>query len=69
MLCMLIDRIIVNIMHDHDVNPIKHVALLITTKLYVCIQMQNRFQKSPIALVMCHELMVIFRYFKFQVTN
>ncbi|MGB7936425.1 MAG: hypothetical protein WCF21_07385 [Nitrososphaeraceae archaeon] len=51
---------LVNIVHDHDVNPIKHDALLITTKLYVYIQMQNRFQKSPIALVLCHELMVIF---------
>ena len=53
-------RILVNIMHDNDVNPIKHDALLITAKLYVYIQMQNRFQKSPMALVLCRELMMIF---------
>jgi len=47
-------------MHDNYVNPIKHEALLITGKLYVCIQMKNRFQKSPMTLVLCRELMVIF---------
>lgn len=46
-------RIQVNIMHDNDVNPITHDGLMITTKLYICIQMQNRFQKYPMALILC----------------
>ena len=62
-------RMQVNIMHDNDVNPITHDGLMITTKVYICIHMQNRFQKYPMVLILCRKLMVIFRYFKFPVTN